>query len=277
MDPAQLFNDLSEHITLRISSYNSILQPAGWIESKSHYNYDLWLIQEGRIEISAGSERQVAAAGDLVFFYPKVPYTATNGEEACRFVYLHFELGLGARQQILDAFPLCGVIPGALVREEAERLQEVAVHDERRERLTGIRLKGCLMILLARILESYRSNDYRGRFMNELARPDSARNLVNLQDVFAYIQTHLERPIRIAELAGTAGMSEKYFIRYFKLALGVTPGQYITQLRMNRARDLLAQNRYSIQQIAAMLGYPDPYTFSKAFKKHYKVAPSQFL
>ncbi|MBO1515444.1 helix-turn-helix domain-containing protein [Metabacillus sp. BG109] len=46
---------------------------------------------------------------------------------------------------------------------------------------------------------------------------------------------------------------------------------------MNRARELLYSNRYSIKQIADMLGYPDPYSFSKAFKKYYKMPPSQFV
>jgi AraC family transcriptional regulator len=72
-------------------------------------------------------------------------------------------------------------------------------------------------------------------------------------------------------------MSEKYFIRYFKQALGVTPGQYMIQLRMNRARDLVYTQRYSMQQVASLLGYPDAYSFSKAFKKHYKVPPSKFV
>ncbi|MGO4374436.1 helix-turn-helix transcriptional regulator, partial [Paenibacillus sp. MCAF20] len=87
----------------------------------------------------------------------------------------------------------------------------------------------------------------------------------------------LHQPVRIGELAELAGMSEKYFILYFKQALGITPGSYIYQLKMNRARELLYSRTFSIQQIAGLLGYPDPYSFSKAFKKYYKVPPSKFV
>jgi AraC-like DNA-binding protein len=45
---------------------------------------------------------------------------------------------------------------------------------------------------------------------------------------------------------------------------------------MNRARDYLYEKNYTIQQIAGFLGYPDPFTFSKAFKKFYNVPPSKF-
>ncbi len=78
------------------------------------------------------------------------------------------------------------------------------------------------------------------------------------------------------ELAALVGISEKYFITYFKKALGITPGQYIYQIKMNRAREYLNEKKYTIQQIANLLGYPDPFTFSKAFKKYYNVPPSKF-
>jgi AraC-like DNA-binding protein len=80
----------------------------------------------------------------------------------------------------------------------------------------------------------------------------------------------------MSELAALVGISEKYFITSFRKALGITPGQYIYQIRMNRARDYLNENKYTVQQIASLLGYPDPFTFSKAFKKYYQVAPSRF-
>jgi AraC-like DNA-binding protein len=98
-----------------------------------------------------------------------------------------------------------------------------------------------------------------------------------LQPVFGYLHEHLQRPIAIRELAELIGMSEKYFITYFKNTVGVTPGYYLYQVRMNRARDYLYLEQYSIKQIAELLGYPDPYTFSKAFKKYYNRPPSRFV
>ncbi|MFD2115514.1 helix-turn-helix transcriptional regulator [Paenibacillus yanchengensis] len=98
-----------------------------------------------------------------------------------------------------------------------------------------------------------------------------------LLPVFDYIHQHLHQPLRVAQLTNIAGISEKYFITYFKHALDITPGQYMNQIKMNRAREYLYENKYSIQHIASLLGYPDPFTFSKAFKKYYDVSPSKFM
>lgn len=277
MKGTELFNDLSEHVSLRITSYNTILHPAGWVESKSHHNYDLWLIQEGQVEIQAGKTIHTATVGDLVLFYPGIPYTAMNGNQACRFIYLHFDFGLGEQQRILASFPLSGIIPTNLIGVEADGLRQIFEENLHGIGMSGMRLKGCLMIVIARILECYGTGTYKGEFLTDSVGHEHAGNLVFLQSTIRYIQENLHRPIRIPELAEVAGMSEKYFIRYFKQALGVTPGQYMFQLRMNRARDLVYTQRYSMQQVASLSGYPDAYSFSKAFKKHYKVPPSKFV
>ncbi|WP_127579105.1 AraC family transcriptional regulator [Paenibacillus koleovorans] len=277
MNGTDLFNDLSEHVTLRITSCNTVLHPAGWMESKSHLNYDLWLIEEGAVQLSVGEYMHTALPGDLVLFYPHLAYTAANGETPCRFIYMHFDFGLGEQKRILDSFPLCGVVPARLVQEETERLRHLFRTHQHASGMSGMRLKGYLLLLMARIMEAYGAGEYKGELAVDGARQVHAGRLLLLRATIDYVRNNLHRPIRIEELADVAGMSEKYFIRYFKQALGVTPGQFIYQLRMNRAREMIYSGRYSIQQISALLGYPDPYSFSKAFKKHYKVPPSKFV
>ena len=67
------------------------------------------------------------------------------------------------------------------------------------------------------------------------------------------------------------------FIEYFKRTLGISPGQYIKSLKMNLARDYIYEKKYSVKEIAYMLGYTDQYTFSKAFKKQFNTPPSRFI
>lgn len=269
-----ILNELSEHLVLRMKSYFQVNHSHDWIEHKAHVYYDIWFVQEGTVNIHIDGVEYCAHPGDLVFFYPGLSYMANTTKDGCRFIYVHFDFDIGGRQRILDDFGLSGIVPYELLREETEKFATTYTRTQQ----TGNRLylKACLMAVIAKIIEVYRNGQYRGAFpTGQMSR--SERNLEFLQPVFDHVNRHIHKPIKMHDLASLIGMSEKYFITYFKRCVGITPGQYIYQIRMNRARDYLYEKRHTIQEIAGLLGYPDPYSFSKAFKKYYDVPPSKFV
>ncbi|GIO69700.1 AraC family transcriptional regulator [Paenibacillus cookii] len=273
-----IINDLSEYITLRMSSYLEQSHDKHWIEHKSHPDYDLWFIQSGSVKVTIDKCEHTAVPGDVVFFYPDMPYIASTTEDVCRFIYIHFEFGIGEQKRILGEFPLPGIVPGELIREEAALFTKAYRRLKQGSGIPGNRLylKACLLAVIAKIVELHGQGAYTGAFLNGRKPRKTEGSLDVLQDVFQYVDANLHRSIRMNELAAIAGVSEKYFISYFKKNVGITPGQYISQIKMNRARDYLYEKKYTIQQIAGFLGFPDPFTFSKAFKKYYNVPPSKF-
>lgn len=276
MSDLSLFNELSEQIAVRIRSCFDERHPGDWSESKAHADYDLWFLLSGAVHIQMNDAEYTATAGDIVFFYPHMPYVASTGSEGCSFIFIHFDFGVGDQFRILDDYRLAGIVPARLSAEEGARFRQAYESFKAREALSALRLKGSLLTLLAQIFRAYASGSYVGSFGRGRAHGDASR-LSALQPVFSHIHQNMHRPLRVQELAAAAGMSEKYFIAFFKKALGVTPGQYIHQLRMNRARDLIYLRKYSVKQIADQLGYPDAFSFSKAFKKFYNVPPSKFI
>ncbi len=274
-----IFDELSEHISLRIKSTQQEWHALHWVENKAHIDYDMWLVQEGEIIIRTGNLTQEASPGDVVFFYPHQPYTAHTDSDHCQFIYIHFDFGIGEHYRILEDYQLSGIIPADLVSEEFQLMLAAHADYTSHKSLSSLRLKGCLTLLLSKIIEQFGNGIYTGTFSKHAKQKQGlpSRHLALLQPVFGYIDEHLHTPIKIESLAEIASMSEKYFITFFKKGVGITPGQYIYQLKMNRARDYLYQQKYSIKEIATLLGYPDPYTFSKAFKKYYHVAPSRFI
>lgn len=273
-----LFNELSEHLTLRINSCRQDSHDGTWRESKKHPDYDIWFVQEGEIHLEMGGKTERAKAGDLVLFYPDIRYAAWTDRQGCRFVYVHFEFGIGGNPHSLNGFELAGVVPEAAVQAETALFLRSFAFYERREPLSGIKLKGGLTLVLAAVIErgvraavAPETNDGRSAPSN-----GPSRHMKALEPLFAFIRDNLHRPIAIRELAELAGMSEKYLIRVFKMTVGITPGQYMQQIRMNRAREYVHRRTLTVKQIAELLGYPDPYTFSKAFKKYYRTPPSRF-
>ncbi|MEK5643491.1 AraC family transcriptional regulator [Paenibacillus rhizosphaerae] len=273
-----ILNELSEYVTLGISSYLEQAHDKNWIEHKSHPDYDLWFIQSGFVRVTIGGSEHTAGPGDAVFFYPDMPYIASTTEDGCRFIYIHFNFGIGEQQRILGKFELPGIVPSCLIQEEAVLFTQAY---RRLKQVSGtpgnqLYLKACLLAVIAKILELHGHGTYTGTFLKGKKPGKTEGSLSVLQDVFQYVDANLHRSVRMNELAALVGVSEKYFISFFKKSVGITPGQYIFQIKMNRARDYLYAKKYTIQQIAGFLGYPDPFTFSKAFKKYYNVPPSKF-
>jgi len=75
----------------------------------------------------------------------------------------------------------------------------------------------------------------------------------------------------------TVPFSKDYFRKLFKQETGVTPLEYLTNLRIEHAKGLLSNASLTIRQIAAMVGYDDPYYFSRIFKKATGKSPSQWV
>jgi len=91
-----------------------------------------------------------------------------------------------------------------------------------------------------------------------------------------YMIANLDRAISLDELAGLVELSRFHFATSFRLATGMTPHEWLTSLRMNRARDLLAHTELPIIAIALEVGFETPSAFSVSFRKSAKMTPSAY-
>jgi transcriptional regulator GlxA family with amidase domain len=90
------------------------------------------------------------------------------------------------------------------------------------------------------------------------------------------MQQHLDRPLQVATLAAKANFSPSHFFVLFKRRIGTAPIDYFTRLRMQRASLLLCETSLSVKEVAAKLGYDDPFYFSRVFKSVNRLAPSDY-
>lgn len=90
-----------------------------------------------------------------------------------------------------------------------------------------------------------------------------------------YFNESFSQDISIEEYAAEHHLGACWFIRSFKRYTGLTPLQYITSIRINKAKELLQVSNYTIQEIAGIVGYRDPLYFSRIFKKQTGHAPSK--
>lgn len=78
------------------------------------------------------------------------------------------------------------------------------------------------------------------------------------------------------DVSNFLGIGYEKFRKIFKAGIGISPGNYIIQKRIDFAKTLLVEGTKSIKEIALELGFPDAYTFSKQFKNVSGVSPSDF-
>ena len=92
-----------------------------------------------------------------------------------------------------------------------------------------------------------------------------------------YILQNLTDPqLSVKAAAEFAGMSETHLRRIFKATVNTSPVRYITFLRLEKAKNMLVNSNYSIEEIAVSVGIPDPYYFSRLFKREIGASPSQY-
>jgi AraC-like DNA-binding protein len=96
-----------------------------------------------------------------------------------------------------------------------------------------------------------------------------------MEDVQMMLDSDPEGERSIADLARQVGLSAGHFSRRFHRHAGITAKSYQFQSRMRHARDLLHEEGLSVKEVAARLGYSDPFVFSRQFKKIWGVPPSK--
>jgi AraC family transcriptional regulator len=82
--------------------------------------------------------------------------------------------------------------------------------------------------------------------------------------------------LRLAELACAAGASPTHLSRLFRAELGVSPGRALRSLRIQRAATLLARTSSSVQAISELTGFATQFHFSDAFRRHYRMSPTEY-
>ncbi len=107
-------------------------------------------------------------------------------------------------------------------------------------------------------------------------RPSNAENLV--KKVKKYInQNYHNSELSIHEISKNLFVNYAHLCFIFKRETGMTINNYLTQLRMNKAKELFDSGNVVVHYVANKVGYADANYFGKCFKKYYGVAPSKYI
>ncbi|TCL54639.1 two-component system response regulator YesN [Kineothrix alysoides] len=114
---------------------------------------------------------------------------------------------------------------------------------------------------------------------------DAAGNVLNnkektsvslVEQAKEYIRSHYFKDISLDDVSREVNISPYYFSKLFKEETGENFIEYVTSIRMEKAKELLARTEKSMKEICSEVGYSDPNYFSRSFKKNVGVTPTEY-
>ena len=145
-------------------------------------------------------------------------------------------------------------------------LDEVGAPGEGSMALTSALMKACLVLLLRRHLQTSRKAEVLPALFSD----------ARIGRAIAAVLDRPSAPHSVTSLARDAAMSRSAFARDFKASLGVAPMEFVSRIRLNRARRLLISTGRTVEAVAAEVGFGSRSHFSRVFREQYGTDPSTF-
>ncbi|MDI4644665.1 AraC family transcriptional regulator [Cohnella sp. F6_2S_P_1] len=244
----------------------SIAKPSYEVGPKRIECHSLHFVYEGKVRIEWAGKWAELHKGDLFCLFPgrTYHYRQLPSEAPLRMNWLALD---GAR--VGSLLELAGVTPDrpfrkkavtSSVKASAERVIDALSAAERRKPAAALALQGIVCELFAGLILD--------------AAPIDAKEHVGwIRECLDFIELHATEGISVQQVASFAGVHRSYFSDVFAEQVGMPPMKYIQKIRMEKAISLLTETDATITEVALSLGYPNLYTFTRAFKVYYKVPP----
>ena len=279
--------------------------PKNWrLPKRSFNNVEMIVVTKGSFWLTYEDQCYHLYCNDCFFIAPNTPNTFyTESEECCEFYYVHFE-------NSEEFFQISDSILELILEDYQKYIQPRQQEDNfwhlnspdtlsillptnynlskqydkvfslledcitRRDHCNVVSfglIAADIIKLLFLISESYL------RELNQLYTtqkiPKKSKILIAIQN---YINDNYTKIDCIKEVAWQFNISHQYLIKLFKESLHQTPTNYLNQIRIARAKDLMRNTTLSITEISYQIGMNNPYYFSRLFKQIAQESPSEF-
>lgn len=244
--------------------------PGHWYGPGKRDEYLIHFICEGKGIYRAGGQTYHLKKGDFFVIFPgtEIFYEADH-KEPWDYIWVGFQ-GIKSETYLkyagLDSSHLTGqYLNSSFVLSCVQQMilaRSISTYNE-------LKRTSALLQILAALMEEYSSTN------QEDGEKDYAQKLY-IDKALAYIDDHISQNIKINDIASFIGIDRSYLTNIFKQTLSLSPQEYLMHYRINQACIMLKNPELKISSIAKAVGYDDPLSFSKMFKKCKGISPSEF-
>lgn len=269
MSNSYLFHNMLPHFRHIV---HRICTPS-WEIAKAPYTFhNLILIYDGDAGFVCSDRDYKASRGNLVYFKPgenRLGYTYANNPMKCfaaDFYYIcpiYNEGNWDLEAPLLPLRTVESINDAYLFSKLLNHFNDLAKVWLSGSRNRIVRCRSIFMEIILLLLDWKSGNNLNY---------DKIRKV---EKVVSFMTDNYKKKLTLADLAGVIQVSPSYLGSIFRDVTGKSPAQYLLDIRINKAKDLIAEG-YSISQTATLVGFSDVFYFSKYFKKHEGVSPSYY-
>lgn len=261
--PQNDISDLSDYLIVNCTGMN-YKNNETFNTNTSRPDFYLLYVTEGELNVLLSDRNTILKSGMGIIYYPNHQFSyGFNGNGINRYYWVHFTgyqaqamlerfgfyhesiFNIGVHSKIINLF---GKIASELICREDDFAFSASTY-------------------LLQILVNIRRYHYPNK------STETAKRLKASLDI---LHTNYHKPLTIEDLASFEQLSPSRYRTIFRETTGLSPKQYLTNIRMRRACELLRQTTLSIKQIGSMVGYEDMLYFHRMFKKMNDMTPAQY-
>lgn len=271
MNILNIYNEFDSHnFDLNVDHYGAEQCDSGYSFGPTiRDNYVLHFITNGKGKISINGETTELTAGDI-FVLPKNQSIFYQADENTPWTYTWVGFSGSRAETILSQTRLLEkyFLHSHLESEILKKMIDINQTEvQSLPMITELILIGHLNQLLAALVQE---------FPNDSLKEASTLAKTYVHHAIKIIHSQYNSPVKVSAIAEKLALSRSYLYKIFKQETGYSIKDYIVQVKMNHACQLLANPDLSITEIANSVGYQDPLTFSSAFKNQYHQSPSDY-
>ena len=245
-----------------------------------HGEIEIYYLLSGTLELSIGAQKQVLTPRTAVIISSAEVHAilSSSPDALALIVVMGYEL-LGSHFSALAerdfrnlTMDFNGAPPQALENAFLE-LYKLSSHQNCSEEEAiphDFRVRSMLCLCAAEIMEYLPS-----RLLTERRRKQ-VNDLLSMQKVMDYVDSHMAERISVEDAASIAGYEKTRFCQIFQQTLGVSFHKYLNERRVNEAKRLLSVTAHPIGQIAEAVGLPEAKTFSRVFRAFEGITPTEW-
>ncbi len=252
-------------IVVDMEYYNHRICTPSWvIEDRQNSFIDVTYVVSGEAEYTVNGVCHIVRAGDLVCV-----------QKGCReSAFVNPDNLMDCYSVNGDVFDMTGreiALPFDIVSHIGIRQDIIALYQELNAawllRDPGYMVKSRAIYMLI-LLRYYQLIWHRGYQSNYDKR---------IKKVLQHVIDHYKDSLSVVKMAEMVNLSPLYFGNFFKNETGQTFRQYLTLIRLNQAENMLSSGMYKVSEVAEECGFSDIFYFSKVYKEHFGITPSEVL